>query len=61
MTAAPAAERLGRRWIGIERSPEYVAGAEARLAADRAARLNLPRDLPADQRTLADAAAPPHH
>lgn len=35
-TAAVAAEKLGRDWIGIEVNPEYIAIAEKRLAALRA-------------------------
>ncbi len=51
-TTAVAAERLGRAWIGIERSAEYARGAEARIAADRNARLNLPREPPAGQEAI---------
>jgi DNA modification methylase len=32
-TTGVVAQRLGRRWIGIERDPEYAALAEARIAA----------------------------
>lgn len=35
-TTALAAEALGRDWLGIELNPEYVALAEARIAAARA-------------------------
>jgi len=31
-TSAAAAKRLGRRWIGIERDPDYAAAARARIA-----------------------------
>jgi modification methylase len=30
-TTGAAAKRLGRRWLGIERDPDYAAGAEARI------------------------------
>lgn len=36
-TTAVACERLGRKWIGIERDPNYVAIATRRLANHRAA------------------------
>ncbi len=36
-TTALAAERLGRRWIGIELNPEYVELARARLLPEEAA------------------------
>ncbi|WP_319937604.1 site-specific DNA-methyltransferase [Sphingomonas qomolangmaensis] len=32
-TTGAVAKRLGRRWIGIEREPNYIAAAEARIAA----------------------------
>ena len=34
-TTAVAAERLGRRWIGIEMEPKYCAIAQARVDAER--------------------------
>lgn len=34
-TTALAAERLGRRWIGCELNPEYIAIAEKRIDAER--------------------------
>ena len=34
-TTAVAAERLGRRWIGIEIEPKYCAIAQARVDAER--------------------------
>jgi modification methylase len=30
-TTGAAAKRLGRRWLGIERDPDYAAGAQARI------------------------------
>ena len=51
-TTAVAAEREGRKWIGIERSGEYCAMAERRIASDRARRVGLPRTLPAGQELL---------
>jgi len=33
-TTAAAAERLGRKWIGIEKDPNYIQIAQKRLAAD---------------------------
>jgi len=35
-TTAVAAERLSRRWIGVELLPDYVAVAEARIEVERA-------------------------
>ena len=32
-TTGAVARRLGRRWIGMEREPNYIAAAEARIAA----------------------------
>ncbi|KAA5604657.1 site-specific DNA-methyltransferase [Roseospira marina] len=32
-TTAAVAKRLGRRWIGIERDPDYIAAARERIAA----------------------------
>ncbi|MQX35315.1 site-specific DNA-methyltransferase [Roseospira navarrensis] len=32
-TTAAVAKRLGRRWIGIEQDPDYIAAARARIAA----------------------------
>ncbi|GLR47993.1 site-specific DNA-methyltransferase [Sphingomonas astaxanthinifaciens] len=32
-TTGAVAKRLGRQWIGIEREPDYLAAAEARIAA----------------------------
>ncbi|TVQ58686.1 MAG: site-specific DNA-methyltransferase [Rhodobacteraceae bacterium] len=34
-TTGAVAKRLGRRWIGIEREPAYIAAARARIAAVR--------------------------
>ena len=36
-TTAAVAQQLGRRWIGIEKSPEYIALAKKRMAALRGA------------------------
>jgi DNA modification methylase len=36
-TTGVVAERLGRRWIGIELNPTFAAIAEARIAAGREA------------------------
>jgi DNA modification methylase len=35
-TTALASERLGRRWIGIEKEPKYCAIAQKRIDAERA-------------------------
>ena len=53
-TTALAAERLGIEWIGIEKSAEYVALAEARLRAEAAGCPTRPQRAPNDS---ADAAA----
>ena len=51
-TTGAVARRLGRRWIGIEREPAYVAVAEERIAS------TLPLDESA-MRTVADKRAQP--
>ena len=47
-TTGAVARRLGRRWIGIEREPEYIAVAERRIAAA----------LPLDERALRTMQSP---
>jgi len=43
-TTAVMAERLGRRWVGVERHPQYVLDSEARIATERE-RLMLPLEV----------------
>ena len=47
-STAIAAERLGVKWLGIEKEPEYVAIAEARLnGTQRGLGLDVPAPTPA--------------
>ena len=54
-TTAIAAERHGRHWTLIEKSPEYCHLAQERIDRDRRRRLAHPADVPAAQKRLDDS------